>query len=477
MFRSALLILSGNAAASLLLLARNLVIARLIPVADYGIAATFAITMAVVEMMSQLGLQQQIIQAKDGDDPRFQKALQGFQVLRGVIAGAILFFAAKWIADFLNIPHVAWAYQVMALVPVMNALQHFDIHRLNRQMRFWPIVLTGAVPALISLAAVWPLYLMFGDYKVMLWAIILQWALMMVVSHLVAERPYRLILDARIMGDSLRFGWPLLVNGMLMFAVFNGDKLIVGRVLGMETLAIFAMGVTLTLTPTLVMAKSAQNFFLPQLSKVDRDTPEGAARFQHLSMVTMQAVWVMSVGIIVVIALIGPLIITGLLGEKYTSLIPYMIWLTIAQALRVAKAGSALVALAVGQTTNAMIANLLRIAVLPVCWYVATTTGDLLTIIWIGILGEFLGYSVSLILVRGRLGISLQELVLPLTSVLVVMASTVWLALQRGSGQGSAAFILVEMTTYTIVLALLVWCCRDLCRYVTNRHRHTPEES
>ena len=91
MFRSALLILSGNAATSLMLLARNLLIARLIPVSDYGIASTFAIAMAVVEMASQLGLQQQIIQAKEGEEERFQAALQGFQLLRGCMGGLVLF--------------------------------------------------------------------------------------------------------------------------------------------------------------------------------------------------------------------------------------------------------------------------------------------------------------------------------------------------------------------------------------------------
>ena len=87
-------------------------------------------------------------------------------------------------------------------------------------------------------------------------------------SHLVAERPYRLVFDRGIMARSLRFGWPLLLNGILMFLAFQGDKLIVGRVMGMEALAIFAMGVTLTLTPTLVLAKSVQNMFLPKLSQL-----------------------------------------------------------------------------------------------------------------------------------------------------------------------------------------------------------------
>lgn len=462
MFRSALLILSGNAAASLLLLARNLIIARLIPVEDYGIAATFAITMAVVEMMSQLGLQQQIIQAKDGDDPRFQSALQGFQVLRGVFAGIVLFFAAKWIADFLNIPHVAWAYQVMALVPVMNALQHFDIHRLNRQMRFWPVVLTGAVPALISLAVVWPLYLLFGDYKVMLWSLILQWALMVVVSHLVAERPYRLILDAKIMGESLRFGWPLLVNGMLMFAVFNGDKLIVGRVLGMETLAIFAMGVTLTLTPTLVMAKSAQNFFLPQLSKVDRTTPEGAARFQHLSITKLQVSLVNGALLVIGIALLGALVVQVLLGPKYAALIPLLMPLAVLHALRVAKAGSAVVALATGHTSNAMQANLVRVLTLPLVWYAAVEGVGLLNVVWIATGGEVLGYMLSLWLLRARVGVALKPMVWPLCCLVLFMGAAAFLPLSFGW---------MTPVVLSVIFVLSLLSMADLRRYITARRK------
>lgn len=485
MFRSVLLILSGNAAASLLLLARNLIVARLISVEDYGIAATFAVTMAVVEMMSQLGLQQQIVQAKDGDDARFQAGLQGFQVLRGLIAAGVLFLAAGWIADFLNVPHVAWAYQVMAFVPVLNALQHFDIYRLNRQMRFWPMVLTGAVPALLSLAVIWPLYAWFGDYRVMLWAIVVQFAFMLVVSHLVAERPYRAILDRKIMAGSLRFGWPLLINGMLMFAVFNGDKLIVGRELGMATLAIFAMGFTLTLTPTLVMAKSAQNFFLPQLSKaagartdaetgadtgVDARTAAGAGAFPFVSMVTMQAIVVMGVAIVVGIALIGAPLINGLLGDKYAALIPFMIWLAVMQAVRVAKAGPALVALAVGQTTNTMIANLIRIAALPVCWYIATTTGDLMMIIWVATLGEVLGYAVSLVLVRMRLALSLRGLAGPLVLSGLLSAACIWFATSRSIAPSSWGLLAVELALYAVLGAALLWSCADLRKYVSRRH-------
>lgn len=468
MLKSAMLILSGNAATSLLLLARNLLVARLIPVADYGIAATLAITMAAVEMASQFGLQQQIVQAKDGDNPRFQAAVQGFQVLRGVIAGLVLFLAAGAIADFLNVPEVAWAYQVMALVPVLTALQHFDIHRLNRQMRFWPLVLTGGVPALLSLAAIWPLYLWFGDYQVMLWAIVLQFALMMGMSHLVAERPYRIVLDRQIMAGSLRFGWPLLVNGILMFAVFQGDKLIVGRALGMETLAIFAMGFTLTLTPTLVMAKSAQNFFLPQLSAVARDTPDGQARFQHLALALMQVSLLNGVLLVVVILLLGGPLVETVLGQKYLTLVPLLVPLAVMQALRVAKTGASVVALSCGHTSNAMQTNLVRVATLPLAWYAVTQGADLMSVIVIAIAGEAAGYALALFLVARRTGVGLAPMVAPilLSGGFLAMA---WASLYDVAPPWGEAGLLALM------FAALITAMKQMRHYVMKRQTRTED--
>ena len=119
----------------------------------------------------------------------------------------------------------------------------------------------------------------------MLFAILGQTALAAITSHIVSERRFKMALDRKIMARGMQFGWPLLLNSALLFAVFNGEKLIIGREMGMADLAIFAMGMTLTLTPTLVLAKSTQTFFLPQLSSA-QDDPD---LFSTLSMAAMQA--------------------------------------------------------------------------------------------------------------------------------------------------------------------------------------------
>ncbi len=461
MLRSALLILTGNAASALLTLARNLIVARMISAEHYGIAATFAIAVSVAEMMSNLGLQQQIVQARTGDDTRFQAGVQGFSVLRGLLAGVGLFLLAAPLTAFLNIEGVTWAFQAMALVPILNACVHFDIHRMTRQMHFWPLILTGTVPPLLAVVALWPLSVWFGDYRIMLYSILIQSVLAVATSHLTARRPYRVSLDTEIIKQSFSFGWPLLVNGILLFIVFQGDKLIVGRELGMATLAIFAMGYTLTLTPTLLIAKSAQNFFLPQLSDAHRNGTAMDAPFDHLARTVIQVGLLNGVLLVLGVSLLGPPLVSFLLGEKYAALLPLLTWLAILQAFRVFKSGSSIVALARGQTSNATIANLMRVLALPVAWYALVKGGDLLTVIWIATLGEIAGFAVSLLLLQWRLNVGLSGTAASFACTLFVL----------GIAAGSAYFgASLSPTLFLIALfvasGILVWSMADLRLYV-----------
>lgn len=410
MIRTAVLLLSGNAFGWLFLFARNLLVARLISVEDYGIAATFALSMAVVEMASGLGVQQLIIQDPNGEDPKFQAGLHGFHLLRSLVSAVFLFSLAYPIAWFLGVGEIAWAYQVLALIPALRGFEHFDMHRMNRRNIYRPIILHTAIPAAIALITVWPLNNMFGDYRVMLYSMLVQWVLGVLVSHMVAERRYEITLDRAIIRKCLHFGWPILINNVLMFFVLQGDKAIVGRELGMEVLAIFAMGVTLTQVPILIVAKSINMFFLPRLSNAQNDD----ARFQHLTIAAMQASLFAGLLMIAGTVLLGEALIWFLLGDKYSALLPLIVWLAVQQSVRGFKAGSTVAALARKHTANGMIANAVRLLVIPAVWYVAVNGGNLTTIVTISLLGELAAYLTSLLLVRNRLKISLRDMLWPI---------------------------------------------------------------
>ncbi|SDF16928.1 oligosaccharide flippase family protein [Limimaricola pyoseonensis] len=421
--RAALLLLSGNALAALLLLARNLVVARLLPVADYGVAASFAIVVAAMEMASELGLQQQILQSRRGGEPRFQAALQGFQLLRGALAALALWLMAPQAAAFMGAPEAAGAYRALALVPLCKGLVHLDLYRLGRGLRFGPLALGTALPALGALLVGVPLALWLGDWRAMLWSVLAQAVLMVLVSHLLAERRWRVVLDRAAMAESLRFGWPLLLNGVLLFGVFNGDRIVVARELGLEALGLFAMACTLTLTPAQILRRSAQSFYLPQLAAAQA---AGAAdRFDRLAAAAAQAHLAMAVALVAAVAACGAPLVGLVLGPAYLDMLPYLGALALVQALWLAKGGPAVVALARGRTGNAVASNLLRVAALPLALWLAARTGRVEPVIAVGLLAEAGGLMVALWLARRRAGMRLGPVLRPLGPVLLLMGLAV----------------------------------------------------
>jgi len=371
MFKSALLLTTGNIINSLMLLVRNVVVARLISVEDFGVAATFAITMAFIEMMTQLGMDWMIVQDKDGNKPRMQASLQAFQAMRGVIAGVLMFAIAGPYAALLGVSDIVWAYQLIALVPVVRGFIHFDVHRLKREMNFMPFVVHLAVPAMLSVALAYAFSYIWDDWRIMLYALMSQHILMLVISHVVAERRYQFIWDMDLMKRAFIFGWPLLVNGGLLFVIFNGEKIIVGRELGMVDLALFAMMFT-------------------------------------------QFALLIAVVLTVSIALVGPPVVGFLLGEKYYPGLPLLVWLAIVQAIRVAKVGGAIVSLAKAFTNNAMIANGARVVAMPIAWLLVVNGYGMMAVIILAIIAESIGYLMSLYLVKHRVGVDLGPIILPL---------------------------------------------------------------
>lgn len=409
MIRSIGVILSGNLASAALMMIRTLLVSRLISVEDFGIASIFLLALAMIEMMSSLGLHQQIVQSTDGNTRPYQAALQGFSVLRGAVNAAILLALAGPLCWFFAVPDALWAFQLIALAPLCAGFIHFDAHRLSRRMEFTPAALLVLLPPVGSVLSVLPLYHFFGDYRVLLFAILIQLALSVIVSHAVSKRRYQLRFDPRVILRSMQFGWPLMASGALMFLVFNGERAIIGHALGLETLALFSMALSLTLTPALVVSRSTMSFFLPQLSAA-----KGTRSFPGLAIAVLQSHILLGCGMVAAIAMLGEPFLTAVLGQKYAAALPFLVWLAVLQAFRVFEGGCAITALAAGHTKNEMMANIVRVALLPIAWVVVAHDGDVMSVIWIGIAGEAAGFAIGLSMALGKLGLALRPLLAPL---------------------------------------------------------------
>ncbi|NJM81627.1 MAG: oligosaccharide flippase family protein [Tabrizicola sp.] len=350
-------------------------------------------------------------------------------------------------------------------------MTHFDIYRLQRKMIYTPSILSSAIPALLSVLAIWPLFMIYGDYQVMLYSVMLQAVLTVVTSHLVCQRRYSLGIDKTIILRALDFGWPLLINNILLFFIFQGEKIIVGRTLGMEALAIFAMGFTLTLTPSLLLGGSTQTFFLPQLVAAKEDK----GRFDRLSAATFEAHLFFATLFVIGVMLFEDPVIHLLLSAKYAGLIPLMTLLAVLQSLRLMRGGSSTIALAIGRTGIATISNLPRVFSMPAAWFAASHTGDIFVVLWIAIIGEMTGFLISIFLLKRQADMPLARISIPLCLTLAILALAGVQTVLTRVETGSPLWSFWTLAPIFVLLALLIFSMKDLRHYIAARRTWAPQ--
>lgn len=414
-------LLSGNACAAAILLLRTVVVSRLISLEDFGIGTSLVLALAMIEMLTALGFQQQIVNAPKGDDADFHSALHGVALIRGMIGAAALFLLAPLLARSFGVEQLIWAFQLISVVPLLQGAMHLDVYRQTRHHKHRAAIWIALLPPLGSLAALLPLSRMFDDFRIMLFAVLVHMALGTLVSHAVAKRPYRLRFDRTVMVQSMRFGWPLMASGVVMFLVFNGERAIVGRLLGLEALALFSMAVSLTLTPSLVLMRSTMSLFLPRLS-ASAARPE----FRAQAITTIQSHIVLAAGMVMAVNLLGGSFVHHVLGDKYRAVLPLLTLLTAVQALRVVKGGCAIVALGEGYRKTELLTDLLRIAFLPLAAWGVLQGASLPHVVHIAGLGEAAGLMIALLWMHRVQQVPLRPLAPPLICMVAVLAWAVF---------------------------------------------------
>lgn len=409
----------ANIAGALMSLVRNIIIARLLAAEDFGIASTFAITFALIEMLSDLGVNTLIVQARDGNRPTFQASLHSIQLVRGLFGGLVLFLLAGPYALVLGAEEAIWAFQALAIVPVLRGLWHLDIFRLQRKMRFRAFAITTVLSQVLAVLAIWPLAQLTLNYQIMLWSILIHQFSFTAATYFFAERRFRIAWDWAVVKRTLIFGVPLLGNSILLFGIFHGDRLIVANQLGLETLAWFAVAMTLTLTPSMVLAKTLQALSLPQLAKCQDDRK----RFEEISVDTFEACIFVGTSMALCFALVGAPALILLFSAKYAAGLDILTWLAIMNAVRLMKAGPNIIATSKGETTNPLYANIARCLFLPVAFIALVEGAPILVLVWLAILGEAVAVLVSIALLRLRLDVSLREIIVPVAGATVMLTA------------------------------------------------------
>jgi O-antigen/teichoic acid export membrane protein len=378
--------------------ARNVIIARILSPSDYGIAALFAMTFSLLEMLSNLAQERLLIQADEGNEPAFQDTVHLLQAFRGCTNGLAIILLAGPVANLFGVPQAAWAFRYVALLPFIRGFIHTDASRVQRDLKFEPSIAIDAGSTIVVTILAVPLALWFKNYVAMLCVLIAQAALMTVISHFVAERPYRWAYDRTYAKRVFHFGWPLLINGLLMYLIFEGDRFTIGaanrlfhvNAYSLADLGVYSVAFAITMGPAMLVSNISSSLFLPILSRAQNSTHHFERRYFACS----QIVALVATMIAVPFMIAGGWVIVLVYGKKYMAAASFIGWLAGMWTLRTVRQSPTLAAMSLGDTKNAMVSNIARALTFIGVLVVAATGHPLSWIAAAGFFGELLALAV-----------------------------------------------------------------------------------
>lgn len=267
----ALVSVGGQAISQLLRLGSNLILARLLYPEAFGLMALVNLVMLGLSAISDVGIQPALIRHARGDERRFLDTAWTLQAVRGAVLWLLGSALAFPMALLYREPALASLVPVACIGVLVTGLSSTNLASYTRRMapsRIIAIELgsqAAALGVLVALALVW------RSVWVLVVGGLVAATLRCVLSHLVlAGTMNRPAWDRAAIRELIGFGRWILVSTALTFVALRVDVALLGRLLPVEVLGVYSIGIVLPTTARDVLGQLGRFVVLPALSASQR---------------------------------------------------------------------------------------------------------------------------------------------------------------------------------------------------------------
>ena len=313
--RASIFELGGFGASQIIRLGGNLVLTRLLFPEAFGLAALGAIVLQGLELLSDVGFGQSVVQNDKGDDPVFLNTAWSLQILRGVILAGLCLLLAYPFSLLYEEPVLAWLLVVGAGQSLLQGFMSTSLFTLRRRVHVGPINLLDLAGQIVSVVTM----IIWVQFDASVWALIgggvVRVIFRVIGSHLLpVGYRNRFGIDREYRNEILNFGRWILGSTALFFVSRQADRLIVGKLLGVATLGVYSIAVMLVDVVDMVVARVTSNVFFPIFSQAGREGGDQLRRIYYRARLGFDALFVTGLG---GLAVVGSLIVDLLWDDRY----------------------------------------------------------------------------------------------------------------------------------------------------------------
>ncbi len=265
--RGGIWLASGDAAARIANFAKLAILVRFLSPVHFGLMGMAMIVLRWLNAFTDTGVNRALIR-KDGEIRLYFDTTWTIQILRGLLTGGILCLTAPGVARFFESMELAAVLQAIALIPVLNGFRNPAIVALQKRLdpRGEVVWKLGGVIAGFIVAA--PLAFFLKSVWALVFSAIAAAAAEIAVSYWVLPYRPRLGLDWGQARDLSGFGKWVLFSNIGGFLFLTLDAIIIGKVLGAESLGVYQLGYQLAVMPMAQLGMLSNSIMFPAFSEL-----------------------------------------------------------------------------------------------------------------------------------------------------------------------------------------------------------------
>ncbi len=399
----------------LLRFARTIIISRLLSPSDLGAAVALMAILASCEVITDVGLDKFVMVSRPDARAQVVAAARQISIVRAVLLAAVIALGAPLLATAFGASGqhriVAW----LGVVPLIASLRNWRIVQVQQDYRYGAETISNLGSRVIALIALIPAYLFFRDERVVVANLVIEAVIAVILSYVLAPHERVVRVDPALRREALRFGLPLMANGVGLVILKQFDQIIVANLFDLAVLAHYVLVLNLAIMPTSVLQRIAGRIFLPFLgkSRAEAASPKRAPFTVVVGMTAAAAAFAVPVGL--TLDWVAPLIY----GRQYQVSPAFAALAMLLAFLRFARGGPNTVLVEHGQTVRLTAGNMIAAVGMLIGFVLGFETRRVEAVL----IGVVIGDLLSFILLIG-----LMRWLLPMTRALrhfAVLGATV----------------------------------------------------
>jgi O-antigen/teichoic acid export membrane protein len=408
-------------------LALNMALTRLLVPEVFGIMVVVNALRVGIELLTDVGIEQNIVRNDRGLEPDFFNTAWTLQILRGALLSLLFLALAPLAGHFYAIdPRV---FMLISAAPLLNALHSTSIFAAVKRLEVKQRNLFEFAAEAVNLAAC----CLFAWLSPTIWSllagVLVGIAARSAMSYALPHPAHRLLLRREHVATILRFGSWIAVASLLTYAAGNIDRLMLGKLAPLGLLGIFGLARTVAELPVTLAGRLGYQVMFPYLAGDRADGARALARVR-LALVLAVAAGMASV------AAWSDWAVAILYDDRYRLAGPMLGGLVIGAWFGVLATLNEALVLGAGRPAYLSGAGIVRVGwlvvALPLGWGMASFPGVIVAI-WVG---EIARYAViALGQARAGAGFARQDLLGTLAFAVVLGG---WIGCRHLAGIGQA---------------------------------------